>query len=316
MWSDSGNILFGALLLLLGTDSLVNGVAGVAARRRGDSGSVALASAFSAALIPSLALGAAALLARQTELAIGGMVGGAIAQLGLLLGLAALLAPLRSRLKSVSWANPLLLGAIALAAALGFDQALGRVDGLILLAAFVVSAFFVLRAAAGERAAANSLHAQPPPVFGPALLALRLVAGLVLSGLGAWRLIVGALGLAADLAFNPLIIGLLVLAPAGALAGMPNASKAARQGRGDFALLQGLGGALANVLLLLGGLALWQAPALPASLGRLEFPLLFALALAIHPMMRSDGALSRREGGLLLAIYALIVIFEAWLVSA
>lgn len=315
MWIDLGNILLGTLLLLLGSDSLANGVAGLLARRYGERAPAALGGAFTAAVMPACALTVGAMLARQPDLALGGLIGGAIAQLGLMLGLVAVMAPLLARLKTVSWANPLLLGAIVLAAALGFDQTLGRVDGLLLLGAFAAVAFTLVRAANSERAASRALFSDAPPIAGMFLLALRIGIGLALIALGGWRLVPGVLGLATQLAVAPLIIGMLVLGPASALAGVSTALGAARRGHGEFALVQGLGGALGNLLLLLGALALWRDVSLPASLGRIEFPLLFALALAIYPMMRSDGELSRREGGVLLATFVLIVATEVWLMS-
>jgi cation:H+ antiporter len=53
-----------------------------------------------------------------------------------------------------------------------------------------------------------------------------------------------------------------------------------------------------------------------ASLMHFELPALFALALAVYPMMRSDGELSRREGMVLLVSYVLVVVVELVMTSA
>ena len=148
------------------------------------------------------------------------------------------------------------------------------------------------------------------------MLLLRLVLGLALLGLGSWRLVVGGSAFATDLNWNPLIAGLILLGPAIALAGAPSALLAARRGHGDLAVGQAFSGTLAALLLLLGGLAIWQPLAASPSLIRVEIPGVLALAAAVYPMMRSDGALSRREGGVLLAAYLLFVVVEIWLTSA
>ena len=316
MWADSGTILLGTVLLLFGTDSVVNGVSGLLARRVAESYLYSLLGSMVAGLAPLLAVVIAALLMKQTELAFGGIVGGAIAQLGLLLGLAALLAPLLARLKVFALINPILIAAVILAWALGFDHAYSMLDGGILVLAFVVVVVVIVRGVSRERVAAKVLFDQAPPTFGAGLLALRLMVGAILLGLGAWRLLVGAGGLATALMLNPLIIGLLVAGPAVALAGAPTALLAARRGRGDFALGQALFGALSAILLLLGGLALAHPLAIPASMPRFELPVLFTLALAIYPMMRSDGELSRREGLLLVFSWLVFAIVEAWLTFA
>jgi cation:H+ antiporter len=313
MWADVGTILLGSVLLLFGTDSLVNGVSGLLARRVSESYLFSLAGAIVAGLAPLLALVAAGLIVGQSGLAVGGIIGSAIAGLGLLLGLAALSAPLLARLKVFAWINPALIAAVILVWVLGIDHDYSAIDGAILLVAFVVVAILIGRAVSRERVAAKRLFDQAPPTFGAGLLLLRIFVGLVLLGLGAWRLMIGSSGLAATLVVNPLIIGLLVLGPVSVLAGAPTAVLAARRGRGDFALGQALFGAMSAILLVLGAFSVIHPLAIPASMLRVELPVLLTLAVAIYPMMRSDGELSSREGLLLLLAYFAFASIEIWL---
>ncbi len=319
MWADSGTILLGTVLMLFGTDSLVNGVSGLIARKPDQSWLFAMSSASVAALAPLIALAIAALLLDQVDLGVGAALGGAIAQLGLLLGVAALSAPLLARLKVFAWINPALIGAIVLVWALGLDHAYSRVDGGILLLVFFVLGGLIVRGISREQAATQALFAQVTRTFGPALLFMRLLVGALLIGLGAWRLLVGTVALASSMTLNPLIVGLLVLGPVSAVAGAPTAVLAALRGRGDFALGQAFIAALAAILLVLGALAVIHPLAVPVSIGRFELPVLFTLAVAIYPMMRSDGELSRREGILLvlawLAFLATVAILRAGLGS-
>jgi len=316
MWAEFGNILLGAVLLLFGTDSLGNGIAGLSARRTTESHAVAWAGALAAAVVPALAVIVAAVIFDKPELAVGSMFGASIAQLGLLLGLAALVAPLLSRLRSLAWLNAALLVAILLVAVLSIDPLYSRLDGAILLVAFIVATVLFLRVVGTERLAARTLFAQAPRQFGVPMLMLRVLLGLALLGLGSWRLVIGGSAVAVGLNWNPLIAGLILLGPAIALAGAPAALSAARRGYGDLAVGQTFFGALAALLLLLGGLAAWHPLAASPSLIRVEIPGLLALAAAVYPMMRSDGALSRREGGVLLTAYLLFVVVEIWLTHA
>ena len=73
---------------------------------------------------------------------------------------------------------------------------------------------------------------------------------------------------------------------------------------------------MASILLVAGVLALGRTLELPPSFLRFELLALFALAVAVYPMMRSDGALSGREGGILLADWLLFVAAELWLTFA
>jgi len=61
---------------------------------------------------------------------------------------------------------------------------------------------------------------------------------------------------------------------------------------------------------------LTQTVGAPRSLQHIEIPGLIVLAVAIYPMMKSDGELSRREGAILIAAYVLYLIGEIWLTHA
>ena len=316
MWIDLGNIALGMVLLLLGNDSFAHGVTGWAARCSKDALAIAWGSSVAAALVPGAALIIAAHCMQQPELAFGAVVGASIANLGVSLALAALVAPLLARLKSLALLNLALLGAVVLVWLLGVDGLYARMDGGILLAAFVLVAILFLRSVRRERAASRPLFERSMREFGTGMLVARCLLGALLLGLGSWRLVMGGSALASHLAWNPLIVGMLVLGLALALAGLPNALASARRGHGEFALGQALYASMASLLFLLGAVLLWQPMASVPSLMRFELPALFALAAATYPMMRSDGALSGREGGILLAAWLLFVAAELWLTFA
>ncbi|HQV73777.1 MAG: hypothetical protein IPH99_07600 [Xanthomonadales bacterium] len=313
MWADTGTILLGGVLLVFGADSLAQGVAGLLVRNSGQSWLRALAAAAVAALAPLLAIAIAAVLVGRAELAAGAALGGAIAQLGLLLALAALAAPLRVHVPALAGLNPALIGAVVLAWLLGLDHAYSRLDGGIMLLAFVAVAALLARCIWRQRSLAQSFSDAPAPGFGTSRSLLRLLVGGILVGLGAWRVLVGTSSLAATILLNPMILSLLVLGPVSAVAGAPTAILAARRGHGEIALAQALFAALAATLLLFGGVVLAHALAIPASIWRFELPILLTLAVAIYPMMRSDGELSRREGAVLLLAWLGFLAIELWL---
>ncbi len=111
-------------------------------------------------------------------------------------------------------------------------------------------------------------------------------------------------------------MGLTLLGFATALASVPPTVIAARRGQGDFAIGHAFGAVLGSVLLVAGILALWQPVGAARSLQHIEISALVVLAVAIYPMMKSDGELSRREGVILVVAYALFQIGEAWMTHA
>lgn len=311
---EVGMFVLGAVLLLLGTDSLAKGVAAALARRQSGGYAFGAWAAALNALVPvALVAGVAAWLGAR-DLAVGAVVGGAIAQLGLALGLSALVAALHVRIRAFAWIAPMLVAAIILFGVLAFDGTLSPLDGGLLVLAFVLAAIVVARAAGREREAARVLFDDSTRTLGAGLVVLRIVLGAALAGYGAWLLVGAGIGLAGAAHWNTLIVGLIALGAVCALASAPAALAAARRGHGDFAVAQALLGAMASILLVAGVLALGRTLELPPSFLRFELLALFALAVAVYPMMRSDGELSRREGLTLLVTYCLFVIVEGWLV--
>ncbi|MBN8482992.1 MAG: sodium:calcium antiporter, partial [Xanthomonadales bacterium] len=111
---EVGLFVLGAVLLLLGTDSLAKGVAAALARRQSGGYAFGVWAAGLNALLPAALIAGVAAWLGARELAVGALVGSAIAQLGLVLGLAALVAALRVRIRALAWIAPMLIGAVIL----------------------------------------------------------------------------------------------------------------------------------------------------------------------------------------------------------
>lgn len=311
-----GWFVLGTVLLVLASDSLTRGTAGLMLRGGAGGYGVGLGSTALGALVPALAVMLAAAFVDQPELALGALVGGSIAQLALVLGIAALAASLRSRLRLFVWVKPALIAGTVLLWLLCADAKLGVIDGVILIVVYLVVAVLVVRAARREDEGVRNELAE---ATGTSMLVwrdtTRLVIGVVILPFAALWMVESTLGLAPQLGVSPIVLGVTLLGFGTALASVPHGVQAARRGQGDFALGHALGAALGSVLLLIGILAVWRTPGAAQSLQRIELPALFALSLALYPMMRSDSELSRSEGGVLVALYAAFLIGEVWLVA-
>jgi len=197
---------------------------------------------------------------------------------------------------------------------LSLDARFNAIDGAILIVAWVVVAVLVILAAKGETEAVRNEIAE---ATGTAMLvwrdAARVVIGVVILPFAAVWLVDGALAFADACHVSPMVIGLTVLGAATALASVPPTLIAARRGQGDFAIGHAFGAVIGSLLLLGGGLALAATTPAPRSLQHIEIPWLIALAVAVYPMMKSDGELSRREGAILLIAYALFLVGELWM---
>lgn len=314
-----GFFVLGLLLLALGGDSVVKGASGLA-RRFGMSPLVAgvLLVAFATSL-PELAVNLRAMWLGHPALALGNAVGSNIANLGLTLGAAALAAPLLVRWRSLS---PLLLCLMLAGTAVigfGLDGELSRLEGGVLLAAFVaVLAFVLLRVRRETSDVQAGIAAFTETQKGLGLNILRLVAAVALLYFGARFVVQSASGVGASLGMEPLLTGLLPVAIGTALPELAAAIVAARRGHGDLVMGHVIGSSLFNLLLIVGGMAALGSSgnglALPSSFVLFEVPAALALTLALYPMLKGDLRIGRFEGGILMAAFVAWMLFEMLLI--
>ena len=310
-----GWFALGLLLLALGGDSVVKGVSGLAQKlglRPFAAGLLLLAFGTS---LPELAVNLRAIWLQQTHLALGNAVGSNLVNLGLTLGLAALAAPLLQRARMHVPLLVLLAVASLALMVFGLDGYVGRIEGAVLLAGFVALAVFLLRQGRRESAELQGEIAAFAATRTDLLLNLvRLAIAIALLYYGARWVVQGGLALGEAWGLSPLLVGLLPVAIGTALPEVAAAVMAARRGQGDMVAGHVLGSSLFNLLVIVGGMAVFQPIALPASFVKLELPAAAVLALVLYPMLRSDHRVSRGEGAVLLAVFAAWVALELLLV--
>lgn len=317
MASALGWFLLGLLLLALGGDSIVKGASGLAHRLRWSPFVVGLVLIALATSIPELAVNYRAVFAGQSDLALGNAVGSNIANVGLTLAAAAMVAPLLLRWRVLA---PLLLMLVAATVAvilLALDGRLSALEGGLLAAAFVVVLLVALRRAGSDDAGVRAeIEGFTRTTDGLGRNLLRLAVAVALIGAGAWLVVRDAPRLGEALGLTPLMTGLLPVAIGTALPELAGAIAAARRGQGDLVAGHVLGSSLVNLLLVLGGMALIGGGlAVPASFVRYELPAALVLALMLLPILRGDMRVSRGEGAVLLAALSAWIVFELSLLA-
>lgn len=333
MLTAIGLFLLGLVLLALGGDSIVKGASGLAQRLGLTPFTTGLVLVAFATSLPELAVNLVAILHGQGELALGNAVGSNVANIGLSLGAAALAAPVLVRWRALS---PLLvvlvLGTIAVLA-LGADGTLSRIDGMVLLLAFVaVLAFALARGRHESEEVRAEIAGFAQTSTAPLQNAIRVAIGALLLWLGS-ALVVGGAGvhlfgwdlsasgaatIGQSLGLSPVLTGLLPVAIGTALPEMAAAIAAARRGQGDMVMGHVIGASVFNILVIVGGMAACGALPLPMTTmgGGLVLPMGYellaalAFALMLYPVLRGDLRVSKGEGGVLLIAYVAWIAFE------
>ncbi len=252
----------------------------------------------------------------RADLTLGNVLGSNIANIGLILGLVALIAPLRVSMRLMRRELPIMVGVTLLFYFLAWRLYFGRFTGVGFLLGLVVFTVLVLRWARREpetiqaeyesydRAGRRSEH----PVLGPSIL-LASVGMLVLFA-GGDLVVRGAVPLARLMGISDIVIGASLVAVGTSLPELATALVAARRRQADIIIGNLVGSNLFNILGALGLSALIRPVQVAPSLLRFEFLALLLFTGAMAVVLYTGQRVSRAEGGVLLALY---VIFMTWL---
>ncbi|MFN3842004.1 MAG: calcium/sodium antiporter [Rehaibacterium terrae] len=311
MLIEIGVFAGGLLLLVLGADAFVRGAGGMALRFGISPFVVGLTLVGFGTSVPEMAVNMTAVLDGRTDLAVGNIVGSNIANVGLILGCAALVAPLTVQMRMLRVEMPLLLLSCALLWLLALNGWLGRFDGLLLLAGFVVLMGLIASQARSEpEAVQEELGHSATARGGVVINGTRIVLGF--AGLlgGAHLMVDSAVDLARLWGIGELVIGLTIVAIGTSLPELAASLVAAWRGDVDIAVGNVVGSCLFNLLLILGASAALRPLPIESSMLWVEIPLMTAFALAIYPLARGDLTLGRRQGLVLLAAFAAFMGYE------
>ena len=312
-------LIAGLVLLVAGAEVLVRGAAKLAAQFGIPPLIIGLTVVAFGTSAPETAVSVQAALNGSGDLAIGNVVGSNIANVLLILGVTALIAPLLVSRQLVRLDVPLMIGASLLVYALAYDGSLSRLDGALLFAGILAYTAFLIISSRKQKASENDefnkefgLDAPVKPYAWVINLGL-IIAGLVLLVSGSNFLVEGATSLARALGLSELVIGLTVVAIGTSLPELATSVMAALKGERDIAVGNIVGSNIFNLLCVLGLAALVSPNPIMVAANALafDFPVMIAVAIACLPIFFNGYAINRWEGGVFVAYYAL---YTAYLV--
>jgi cation:H+ antiporter len=306
----------GIVLLIWGADLLVRGAAHLATLAGVSPLVIGLTVVAMGTSAPELAVSLRAALSGQADLTLGNVLGSNIANVLLILGLAAVAAPLLVAPRVLQREVPAMIGASLLLWLLAADGVIGRLDGIlliVLLGAFLLS---TIRTARHETPAEAAPQGPPERSSWNVVRNLGLlIGGLILLVAGAQWLVDGAVVFARALGVSELLIGLTVVAVGTSLPEIATSVLASLRGEREIAVGNIVGSNILNILAVLG-LTTMMTPtpiSVPQSALAFDLPVLVASAIACLPIFLNGRMIARWEGALFLAYY---VAYTAYLVLA
>ncbi|TWT65173.1 Inner membrane protein YrbG [Posidoniimonas polymericola] len=299
--------LLGLGLLVFGAEALVRGASRLAAAIGMSSLAIGLTVVAFGTSAPELAVSLKASLAGQTDVSLGNVIGSNTFNVLAILGLAALITPLRVHSLLVRRDIPVMIGVSLLAWLLAADGVIGRADAAGLIVVFLGYSVWLFRSSAapgdGDEPAAAGAR-------GSLLAAGGAVAvGLAALVVGARLLVDAAVQMATAAGVDEVVIGLTIVAAGTSLPEVVTSVVASLRGERDIAVGNIVGSNLFNLLCVLGAAGLSAPEGVPAASAvlRFDFPVMVVAAVVCLPLAWTRGTIDRWEGALLLAGYLVYV---------
>ena len=298
----------GLVTVSLGADWLVTGASRIAAHRGVSPLVVGLTIVAFGTSAPELVVSTTAALQGRAGLAVGNVMGSTVANVGLIVGIGALVSPLVVQDRLLQRETPLLVMLLLIVMVFSINGEIGRVDGLVLIGVFVLYLAHLHRWGAAGGVLTDSLieeAKQRAVATGRQYVNwIRLALGLALLLLGATWLVDAAVALARVLEIPEEVIGATLVAVGTSVPELATTVSAAVRGMGDIAMGNIVGSNIFNLGLVLG-VAATAAPLhlSPFTVVAEVVPAL-VFCLALVPLAISGSRVSRLEGGVLLVGYA------------
>lgn len=309
MWVNLLLMVIGFAALIWSADKFLTGAAATATNLGVSNVVIGLTVVALGTSAPEIVVALIAALKGTATLAIGNAIGSNIANIGLVLGITAIVVPLPFAQNVLKRELPWLLGATGLATLLLFDRELGFIDGILLLVGLSYILWRLLRsekaADPGTGTLASELEELPDMRQSVALF--WLITGLVVL-LGAAQLLVyAATEIALALGISSMIIGLTIVAVGTSLPELAATVGSALKGQPDIAIGNIVGSNIINILAVLAVPGLVSTTTLDfAALWR-DIGMMVALTLMLALFaygLNSRAVITRFEG---------IVMLLAWI---
>lgn len=310
-------LLAGLALVLIGAEALIEGASGLARRWGISEFVIGLTIVALGTSAPEMVVSFISAFEKNSDMAVGNIIGSNIFNTALILGLSAVIAPVAITRGNLRRDIPVNIGITVLLIVLGLkrtlfgigENGLSRVEGLIFLALFIwymVSSFIHDKENNLEAEASGEQKDTPAkPMF--LLLALFYIAvglaGLIFGG----RLFVDHAQVIARMAgLSDKFIAITVLAAGTSLPELATSCIAAAKGKGQLALGNILGSNTSNILLILGGSAV-ISPLAMGNIDLIDYAAVFvcALSLVLFSWTGLRNRIDRLEGVILVLIQVL-----------
>ena len=299
MWLDILYIIIGFVLLIKGGDFLVEGAVSIAKRANLSPMVIGLTIVGFGTSSPELLVSIQAALSGSSGIAIGNVVGSNIANIALILGIAAIVKACTAKKMTLKVDMPFMLLVTALFVTIAMSGTISRLAGI--LGFLLLCSFTIWEIKTNQTEENNEDDNEPPMAVWKAIIVIILsFAALVY---GSDKLVEGASDIARMLGVSDRVIGLTIVAVGTSLPELFSSVAAARKGQTDMAIGNVVGSAIFNLLCVVG-ISAAISPIYNTNDGFLtDYICMVALSGLLWFFLSTKKTLERWEGIILVTIY-------------
>ena len=299
-------IVIGVTMVLLGADRLTEGASALARRMNVPEIIIGLTIVAAGTSAPELFVSLVSALKGTAGLAVGNVVGSNTMNAMLIVGCAAMVAPMTISRSTVKKDIPFSVAASVLLILIAADSFLGRWDGIILLVGFTVFMAYTLRQAKVD--SATEVQTETSPVWRNIVYLLGGLLGLVV---GSNLFVDSASNVALSLGISEGVVGLTVVAGGTSLPELATSVVAARKGQSAIAIGNVIGSNVFNILMILG-LTATISPLQIEGISTVDMAVMLVSVALVWLFSFTKFTVERWEGALLVIGY---LVYLCWLIG-
>ncbi len=299
-------IIAGLAVLIWSADYFVEGAAATAAHFGISPFVIGLTIIGFGTSAPELLISGISAYQGAADIAVGNAIGSNFANVALILGITAIIAPIAVPDSVVKKEFPLLIGVSLITAFLLYDLHLSQIDAIILLLLFIASMTYLTLS--GGEPDDNEI---PDENIKKAIF--QTLVGIVLLSVSSKILVWGAVTIAESLGVSQLIIGLTILAIGTSLPELAASVASAKKGHSEMALGNVIGSNLFNTLAVLAVAGLVQATDVASDVLHRDLPLMLGITIIAFLIAKFRSQFSRMSGYGLTACFVTYMLALVWI---
>ena len=302
-------LIIGFIVLIKGADWLIDGASSTASHFKVSKMLIGLTIIAFGTGAPELAVSISSLINGTTDMLLGNVIGSNITNILLLIGIGALIRPIKINKNTISKELPLLLLISTVLVVLFLDTILmnsaantiSRADGIICILFFLIFLYYIISMARKNRKKAKKEVEKPKYKLGISLL--LIVVGLIGVVGGAELVVSSASTIAKSIGITDRIIALTIVAFGTSLPELITTIKAAKRGETELLVGNIIGSNIFNICIVLGLPVTLFGTVTPESFQIIDIVMLIGSAVVLLLTARSGHKITRLEGGLMLTLF-------------